>query len=560
MTDLLYISQLGSGGATSATDLVPVTQGSTGPGTGTTRKVVMALVAEGLLGWVNVKAYGAVGNGTTNDTVAIQAAQNALTAIGGGVLYFPPGDYLYSSTVFIDSNTCVMGGGPATTMVAIAGANWVTNTVGTSSYTLGSFRALFANRNWQSNTIVDERIVFCDFSANLDTAASVQRKALANMVSARNTEFTGLITDGGGGVIAHVHCEQSNIHDCVFRDFNSTATDHYSGCIDMRVQNNWYRQLTVAGSNPAIQFTGSNNDNTFNTAAQVVCTSNTVIITGTVTASVGAISITETGTGGVVNDADISHNYVDVGSRPAGGILCYGGGDRWNITNNIVRNVADYSCIFAIPNGYGTITRVRMAGNRVFDSSRTSGSGRMLSVDATGSTVLDNDMLNCTGTTAVYVNGTGSVLRLGNHDGSTLTNQYEIGAGVTFLGTLTGTWTPVFQFGGASVGITGTFTGTWSLTGDIMTYTMSAVFTSKGSSVGTATIVGAPRSAAASQTGNFRVTTCANPGPAGPTIEPLIRASSTGFTISTQSLAGVNWDNTYFSNTTNLSFTGSVRV
>lgn len=45
---------------------------------------------------VNVVDFGAVGDGVTDDTAAIQAAINALPALGG-VVYFPYGNYLISS-------------------------------------------------------------------------------------------------------------------------------------------------------------------------------------------------------------------------------------------------------------------------------------------------------------------------------------------------------------------------------------------------------------------------------------------------------------------------------
>lgn len=45
------------------------------------------------LGYFNVKKYGAVGNGSTDDRVAIQAAVNAAFAAGGGTVYFPKGIY-----------------------------------------------------------------------------------------------------------------------------------------------------------------------------------------------------------------------------------------------------------------------------------------------------------------------------------------------------------------------------------------------------------------------------------------------------------------------------------
>jgi hypothetical protein len=41
--------------------------------------------------YINVKDFGATGDGSTNDTVAIQAALDSATA--GGVVYFPPGQY-----------------------------------------------------------------------------------------------------------------------------------------------------------------------------------------------------------------------------------------------------------------------------------------------------------------------------------------------------------------------------------------------------------------------------------------------------------------------------------
>lgn len=48
---------------------------------------------------VNVKAFGAVGDGFADDTVAIQAAYASLTS-GGGLLRFPKGVYNYTSLVF----------------------------------------------------------------------------------------------------------------------------------------------------------------------------------------------------------------------------------------------------------------------------------------------------------------------------------------------------------------------------------------------------------------------------------------------------------------------------
>ena len=55
--------------------------------------------------YVSVKSYGAIGNGSTNDAAAINAAITAVqgasvtSGITGGRLYFPPGEYLINSTI-----------------------------------------------------------------------------------------------------------------------------------------------------------------------------------------------------------------------------------------------------------------------------------------------------------------------------------------------------------------------------------------------------------------------------------------------------------------------------
>jgi pectate lyase-like protein/parallel beta helix pectate lyase-like protein len=56
--------------------------------------------ASTITGYYNVKdsPYNATGDGSTNDTAAIQAALNAAGSAGGGVVYFPPGTYRVSGS------------------------------------------------------------------------------------------------------------------------------------------------------------------------------------------------------------------------------------------------------------------------------------------------------------------------------------------------------------------------------------------------------------------------------------------------------------------------------
>ncbi len=58
----------------------------------------------------NVKSYGAVGDGVTDDTVAIQAAINAALAAGNGVVAFPSADYRITSGFVIDISMVTIQG------------------------------------------------------------------------------------------------------------------------------------------------------------------------------------------------------------------------------------------------------------------------------------------------------------------------------------------------------------------------------------------------------------------------------------------------------------------
>lgn len=92
----------------------------------------------GTPGWFNVTnpLYGAVGDGTTDDTAAIQAASDAAAAACGD-LYFPGGSYLNTGFT-VDPNTNVIGDGRECTFL-LAGANsiniiTITGTASDSTY------------------------------------------------------------------------------------------------------------------------------------------------------------------------------------------------------------------------------------------------------------------------------------------------------------------------------------------------------------------------------------------------------------------------------------------
>lgn len=64
----------------------------------------------------NVKDHGAVGNGATDDTAAIQATIN-LASTSGGVVFLPTGTYNISSSLTLASNTIFLGAGQGATFI-----------------------------------------------------------------------------------------------------------------------------------------------------------------------------------------------------------------------------------------------------------------------------------------------------------------------------------------------------------------------------------------------------------------------------------------------------------
>lgn len=91
---------------TQATDASLVTY--TSSGTGAVQTTVQAKLRQ----YVSVKDFGATGNGTTNDAVAIQAAINSLTS--GGTVFFPAGTYLVTSQIVVADKVSLQGTGYAT--------------------------------------------------------------------------------------------------------------------------------------------------------------------------------------------------------------------------------------------------------------------------------------------------------------------------------------------------------------------------------------------------------------------------------------------------------------
>lgn len=135
-------------GQVASDDLLPIVDVSdlTSP-TGTTKKVLVSSIQQGqnfFNSAFNVRspAYGAVGNGATEDYPAFLAAITAADAAGGGIVYVPLGTYLISTQIVLPAGVVLVGCGMGKGSVFGSRLKWAGagfcvkagNTAGTLSY------------------------------------------------------------------------------------------------------------------------------------------------------------------------------------------------------------------------------------------------------------------------------------------------------------------------------------------------------------------------------------------------------------------------------------------
>lgn len=199
----------------------------------------------------NVLSYGAVGNGVTDDSAAINAAVAAAVAIGGGTVFFPPG-YTYlcnTSSISITSSPIKLLGGGDASIVKSTGNSSTICTINVTSeggaVEVDSLKFVAGTASASSNfvfnitgTLCPVRFVQCSFvnGATSGTAKTGTYAIYASGCGAGST-FTSCYVSGMR-MYFYPTTNVFAVAGCSFRDaqfFNSSA--NVSGCRFLQTTN-----------------------------------------------------------------------------------------------------------------------------------------------------------------------------------------------------------------------------------------------------------------------------------------------------------------------------------
>jgi hypothetical protein len=112
------ISNLTATTASRHDDIVPMVDLLATP---TTKKSTIGNLIQNATGYFNIEKYGAVGDSTTNNAVAIQAAVDAASAAGGGTVVIPEGTFKTNTAIAPKSKVNFLGLGQNSLLTASAG-------------------------------------------------------------------------------------------------------------------------------------------------------------------------------------------------------------------------------------------------------------------------------------------------------------------------------------------------------------------------------------------------------------------------------------------------------
>jgi len=212
-------------------------------------KVGAATVPASVNTQINVMAppYSAKGDGTTDDTAAIQAAYTAARSISGASVLFPKGIFLVTSRgasnpiIAVPSGVATLGMGQKTTTIKVKGGTGDYNAIFQAVDSSDSFSNLTIDQNNQGNPIssMNPRFAIASFAG-----VNVQKVEVKN-IGAVNT-----VVAGGGVVTIAYNLFEIDGSGTYYHDHSTIYVHGTSGTI---CDNVFQGVMNGAGSGAAIE-------------------------------------------------------------------------------------------------------------------------------------------------------------------------------------------------------------------------------------------------------------------------------------------------------------------
>lgn len=347
---------------------------------------------------ISVKDFGAKGDGTTDDTAAIQAAANAIPA-SGGPLRFSRGVYVVNTAIAVPSNTLVQGYG-ATLLAKSSG--------------FAANQALITNKNYAATTLTDHDIAVHNMTFDYGSSGMGGGAHAINFSFARNVSVVNCTIQcrGAGDAVAMIGCYNTLVDGCSAYGFINCAYDHWWGPSYGRVVNCYAETATSAQMinwNPEASVGSS----TGLVAKGFLLANCTLVATG---ANAVANQIEPLGAGTFVRDVVIQGNTF------VNGFLAI----RRAISNAVIaNNVFDGSgggdwVIAAYSADGGSPSNLSITGNLIINPATVIGNIAVMTVQTSNAIIANNAVIG--GTVSGLDTGSFTPVVVGNYFSNGLSN------------------------------------------------------------------------------------------------------------------------------------------
>jgi hypothetical protein len=501
--------------------------------------------------------FGAIGNGSTNDTVALQACATVVRLAGGGVIQLTAAkNYRIVESILIGSKTTIEAYGAT---ISAAQATWVGLAVNLNCY-------LLRNYNFTASVLTDESIEILglktDFGDVIIAGGGAHAIAMrfVKRVVVRDCEMFN-----GENATAFLACQDTVTDSCFSYDMGNCHFDHWDGSGNCMVTNCTARNAAGKTGAQGIQFTG--------TGTLVSNTSVDCVVTGCL---VSGIRTTPAFASGIITNANdggsATFRFRSIGNIIEDcdlGLVYSGDGGQHLSLGDTIREVDGQPILIQLANSDDP-DHSRILDCHLIDCEAT-GTDYLIDVVGSYNQIRGLTVTNTGSVGYDYIlriqSGTNNLIDITAAPSGTVGRITDSGTSTRVIDQLQRyqevTWTPFILFGGLNVGVTySEQVGTYVRVGRLVFFQGRLNLTSKGSSAGQFQLPTPLEPGNYATSGNIIITYIANAASLGDSqiMGPILNTQQFATMTEMGATGVVALDNTNIANNTIIAFSGWMEV